>query len=167
MTRPAIFRSRGFRRSCSHNCENANSFHAVRKSLVGLTVGIPYQEFPWFDVRKDSPQLLGGPFRSGIIGQVAEDDSSPVEEVKVLLGQAVLGVSVNPVEEVARFSLTKIPMVNPALRAALPPSGFLDRRFSGASRGDTDLTPFWVLRFPKNAEGAFRAPSFCSEGWNF
>ncbi len=58
-------------------------------------------------------------------------DKAPIEEKKALLRQVVLGVSVNPVEKVARCSITKIPMVSPALRSALLPSGFVGRTCSG------------------------------------
>jgi len=41
-------------------------------------------------------------------------DKAPIEEKKALLKHVVLGVSVNPVEKIARCSITKIPMVSPA-----------------------------------------------------
>ena len=58
-------------------------------------------------------------------------DKAPIEERKSLLRQVVLGISVNPVERHARCSITKIPMVSPALRSALNPSGFVGTTCSG------------------------------------
>ncbi len=58
-------------------------------------------------------------------------DHAPSEERKALLRQVVLGVNVNPVEKIARCTITKIPMVSPALRSALIPSGFVGRTCSG------------------------------------
>jgi hypothetical protein len=52
-------------------------------------------------------------------------DKAPTGEKKALLRQVVLGVGVNPVGKVVRCSITKIPMVSPALRSALLPSGFV------------------------------------------
>lgn len=57
--------------------------------------------------------------------------NAPLAERKALLRQVVLGVSVNPSSRVAQCSVTKIPMVNPALRAALNPSGFVGASCSG------------------------------------
>ena len=57
--------------------------------------------------------------------------NAPIEEEKASLRQAVLGVSVNPVEKIARCAITKIPMVSPSLRSALIPSGFVGRTCSG------------------------------------
>lgn len=67
-------------------------------------------------------------------------DKAPIEEKKALLRQIVLGVSVNPEEKVARCSITKIPMVSPALRSALLPSGFVGRTCSGDSPPAADAT---------------------------
>jgi hypothetical protein len=52
---------------------------------------------------------------------------------KALLRQVILGISVNPMEKVARCSIIKIPMVNIALRSALMPSGFAGKTCSGDS----------------------------------
>ncbi len=58
-------------------------------------------------------------------------EKAQVEEKKALLRYVVLGVRVNPMEKVARCSITKIPMVSPALRSALLPSGLVGRTCSG------------------------------------
>ncbi len=58
-------------------------------------------------------------------------DKAPIEEKKAFLRRVVVGVRINPAERIARCTLTKIPMVNPALRSVLFPSGFVGRNCSG------------------------------------
>ena len=50
----------------------------MSESLTECSVSIPYQELWWFLVREGISQLLGGPFRSGMINHVEVNDLSSV-----------------------------------------------------------------------------------------
>ena len=50
----------------------------MSESFAELTIAIPYQELEWLFVTKRVPQLLGGPFRTGMISHVEVNDLSSV-----------------------------------------------------------------------------------------
>ncbi len=57
--------------------------------------------------------------------------SAPIEIRKELLRKVVVGVDVHPENRIARCTITRIPMVTPALRSVLVPSGFVGKNCSG------------------------------------
>ena len=56
---------------------------------------------------------------------------APIQEQKELLRRVVVGIRVSPKERLARCYIAKIPMVTPALKALVNPSGFVGAHCSG------------------------------------
>ena len=57
-----------------YNRPDAKRFDAAGRSFAEPRVAIPYQELEWFLVTERISQLLGGPFRRGVSGDVEVND---------------------------------------------------------------------------------------------